>query len=139
MQHQQHEQYQQQQQQQQFLPPPLPPGWIAATAPDSGRVYYANPTTGETSWDPPVVIPPPLPPPPVVMQQPQPAPKPFNNELEISAGKIADMCRMQPRHGEQYQSPLESHLLSAQPPHVEEARLEIRLATLYDQLKRQSL
>lgn len=42
--------------------PPLPPGWIPATDPISGNIYYANPSTGETSWQPP----PPPPPPPVV-------------------------------------------------------------------------
>lgn len=45
-------------------PPPLPPGWVAATDPLSGNIYYANPTTGETSWQPP----PPLAPPPVVFE-----------------------------------------------------------------------
>jgi len=42
---------------------PLPPRWVVATDPTSGRVYYANPTTGETQWTPP-----PLPPPPQVIQ-----------------------------------------------------------------------
>lgn len=31
----------------------LPPGWVEATDPKSGRRYYANPTTRETRWDPP--------------------------------------------------------------------------------------
>lgn len=31
----------------------LPPGWVEATDPKSGRKYYANPTTRETRWDPP--------------------------------------------------------------------------------------
>ena len=39
--------------------PPLPPGWELATDPASGRTYYADPETGESSWTPP-----PLPPPP---------------------------------------------------------------------------
>jgi WW domain. len=34
-------------------PPPLPPGWIPTTDPVSGNIYYANPSTGETSWQPP--------------------------------------------------------------------------------------
>mmetsp|Transcript_2481 Transcript_2481/g.3479 ORF Transcript_2481/g.3479 Transcript_2481/m.3479 type:complete len:151 (+) Transcript_2481:99-551(+) len=42
---------------------PLPPRWVVATDPTSGRVYYASPTTGETQWTPP-----PLPPPPQVIQ-----------------------------------------------------------------------
>lgn len=109
---------------QQQPPQPLPPGWMAVTDPVSGRVYYANPTTGQTSWEPPMLAPPPPPPPP----------KLAFNELHVSAGNVADMCHLPNR--EPYR-PLESHLLSAQPPHTEEARLEIRMATLYDQLKRQ--
>lgn len=31
----------------------LPPGWMQATDPASGRIYYCNPTTKETRWDPP--------------------------------------------------------------------------------------
>ena len=38
---------------------PLPPGWVQATDPNSGRIYYANPLTKETRWDPPP--PPPTP------------------------------------------------------------------------------
>lgn len=118
--------------QKQHAPPPLlPPGWMAVTDPVSGRVYFANPTTGQTSWEPPRVAPPP---PPVL--PPPPPPKPAFNELHVSAGKMADVCHMHPNR-EPYR-PLESHLFSVQSPHTEEARLEIRMATLYDQLKRQS-
>lgn len=31
----------------------LPPGWIQANDPQTGRIYYCNPTTKETQWDPP--------------------------------------------------------------------------------------
>ena len=31
----------------------LPEGWIAAIDPDTNETYYANPSTGETSWDTP--------------------------------------------------------------------------------------
>ncbi|KAL7579856.1 hypothetical protein ACA910_004868 [Epithemia clementina (nom. ined.)] len=31
----------------------LPPGWVALQDPGSGRTYYANQTTGESSWDKP--------------------------------------------------------------------------------------
>jgi WW domain len=33
--------------------PELPPGWVEATDPSSGNIYYANPTTKETRWDRP--------------------------------------------------------------------------------------
>jgi WW domain len=38
--------------------PPLPPGWTLAVDPSSGRTYYANATTGESSWVPPSWPPP---------------------------------------------------------------------------------
>lgn len=31
----------------------LPPGWVALKDPSSGRSYYANQTTGETTWEKP--------------------------------------------------------------------------------------
>ncbi len=31
----------------------LPKGWIAVTDPSSGQVYFANPGTGESSWEMP--------------------------------------------------------------------------------------
>eukprot|EP00804_Cyclotella_cryptica_P019139 CCRYP_017808-RA/>CCRYP_017808-RA protein AED:0.03 eAED:0.03 QI:206/1/1/1/0.5/0.33/3/325/334 len=43
--------------------PPLPPGWEQAFDPSSGRHYFANRSTGETSWEPPLPPPPPPPPP----------------------------------------------------------------------------
>jgi WW domain len=43
--------------------PPLPLGWTTAIDPSSGRLYYANATTGESSWVPPSLpLPPPSPP-----------------------------------------------------------------------------
>lgn len=39
-------------------PHALPSDWIVATDPSTGKTYFANPTTGETSW-----VPPPPPPP----------------------------------------------------------------------------
>ncbi|CAJ1362841.1 unnamed protein product [Effrenium voratum] len=38
----------------------LPEGW-SAYQDDQGRTYYANPSTGETSWDPPAPVAPALP------------------------------------------------------------------------------
>ena len=32
----------------------LPPGWLEATDPGSGRSYYVNMQTGTTQWEPPV-------------------------------------------------------------------------------------
>ncbi|GMH60232.1 hypothetical protein TL16_g03004 [Triparma laevis f. inornata] len=56
---QQHNPYAQQQQQTQPAPTPpaqsnaLPPGWIAMQDPTSGRTYYANQQTGQTTWETP--------------------------------------------------------------------------------------
>lgn len=49
----------------------LPPGWIAAIDPSSGKTYYANSTTGKSSWTPPasITIRAPPPPPPRLLQQ----------------------------------------------------------------------
>ena len=33
----------------------LPPGWVEATDPSSGKVYYCNPKTRETTWERPTV------------------------------------------------------------------------------------
>lgn len=33
----------------------LPPGWIEARDPNSGQIYYANPTTKESSWEIPTI------------------------------------------------------------------------------------
>ena len=37
-------------------PQPLPPGWVEATDPSSGKVYYCNPHTRETKWERPTVL-----------------------------------------------------------------------------------
>lgn len=52
----------------------LAAGWIALQDPSSGRTYYANQTTGQTSWEMPVAAPAPAPvpqQPPVAYSQPQ--------------------------------------------------------------------
>ena len=33
--------------------PPLPPGWIATPDPNTGRTYFVNTMTNQTSWTPP--------------------------------------------------------------------------------------
>jgi len=43
----------QQQQQQQQQQQPLPPGWVEAKDPSSGKVYFCNPQTRETKWERP--------------------------------------------------------------------------------------
>jgi len=73
------------------IPPPsthlqLPPGWITANDPISGNVYYANPGTGETSWQPPAaaaIIPPPPPPPPLRLPPPSQHHIPQNGSSSI--------------------------------------------------------
>lgn len=41
-------------QQQQLVQPPLPQGWVEATDPNSGKIYYCNPHTRETKWERPI-------------------------------------------------------------------------------------
>ncbi|KAG7364285.1 WW domain containing protein [Nitzschia inconspicua] len=53
-QHQDQQQHHHQQYSDHSHPPTLPPGWVEATDPSSGRTYFANPTTQETQWDRPV-------------------------------------------------------------------------------------
>ncbi|KAK1739842.1 protein transport protein SEC31-like protein [Skeletonema marinoi] len=57
-------QQQQQQQETQQSSSGLPNGWVALQDPSSGRTYYANQNTGESSWDPPVAASPALAPQP---------------------------------------------------------------------------
>jgi hypothetical protein len=59
---------------------PLPPGWFAVTDPSSGNTYYANPATGESSWDRPKVIA--APPPKVEEVEPPPPPPPADDDDE---------------------------------------------------------
>jgi hypothetical protein len=44
--------------------PQLPPGWVETIDPNTGRYYYANATTGESSWDLPRLQEQHFPPPP---------------------------------------------------------------------------
>jgi len=55
--------------------PPLLPGWLAVQDPTSGQTYYANQSTGEASWEPPLA-PAPQPAPAATSYEAQPAPNP---------------------------------------------------------------
>mmetsp|Transcript_6426 Transcript_6426/g.9394 ORF Transcript_6426/g.9394 Transcript_6426/m.9394 type:complete len:1079 (-) Transcript_6426:103-3339(-) len=52
----QHNQVQQQQYHPRTSSDALPPGWMALQDPASGRTYYANQSTGESSWEKPMVV-----------------------------------------------------------------------------------
>ena len=59
-------------------PNALPPGWMALQDPASGQYYYANQTTGETTWDRPHV--------PLVVSQPAPTPQPAQTHEQPNGG-----------------------------------------------------
>lgn len=61
--------------------PPLPPGWEQAHDPATGRPYYANRSTGETSWEPPPYFPPPPPPPPAGILHPPPPEQQYSQQF----------------------------------------------------------
>lgn len=93
---QQQQQVQQQQQQVQQQPqqtpanPGLPPGWLAMQDPGSGRTYYANQQTGQTTWDPPPMPMPAAPiPEPQVIQPPVQATTP-NKSFTGGAANLAN-------------------------------------------------
>ena len=52
----QHIQAESRQQSQHQIQPELPPGWVQATDPTSGKTYYCNPQTRETKWERPTVV-----------------------------------------------------------------------------------
>jgi len=61
------------------LAPQLPEGWIALQDPSSGKTYYANQTTGQTSWDPPAgatSV-------PIPQTAPAPAPQPTQRQYSM--------------------------------------------------------
>lgn len=79
------------------VPPPtpsLPPGWVSAVDPASGRPYYYNATSGVTQWEPPAaaVPAPPLPPEPAppLPSTPAPAPAPAAADERWRSGQGAD-------------------------------------------------
>lgn len=104
-QQQQYDQQQQQQQQQlgqqqQAYPAPvggggdeLPPGWVALQDPTSGMTYYANQTTGETTWDRP--------------QPPAPAPvaQPAYSTPQAAFGASQQQQQFQPQEQQTRQDP----------------------------------
>ena len=100
-------QHPQQQQQPPLFPPPptpssqilLPPGWMSVIDPASGRTYYANPTTGQTSWEPPSLSLPPPPPPP-------PPPPSAVNPQGLTLNTSNDHLQYNPHH---YNAPQLNH------------------------------
>ena len=149
--------------------PALPPGWITANDPVSGRIYYANASTGQTSWDPPpppVVLPPPTIPttttasvvtnnnsnmlvPTVTRMMTMEQQEPNKVELpNLSGGMIADLIHIQQTNSQNnnnqdistnnpYDNPIHIPTLpiTAQPPHIEPGRVEIRMHALFRQLQ----
>ena len=77
------QQQQPQQQETQQSSSGLPLGWVALQDPGSGRTYYANQNTGETSWDPPVAASPALAPQPQPTYA-QPAASPTYNSQPVA-------------------------------------------------------
>ena len=50
----------------------LPGGWQAGTDGDSGKTYYYNSATGESSWEPPA----------------RPKPEDFQNVMQVNRGRL---------------------------------------------------
>ena len=88
----------------------LPPGWVAAADPASGRTYYVDTARGVTQWHPPAMPKPVLPPPP----PPQPRPP---LPLPASAGFVIPTPPAGYEYGAQYGAlPAYSALPDGMPP-----------------------
>ena len=88
----------------------LPPGWVAAADPASGRTYYVDTARGVTQWHPPAMPKPALPPPP----PPQPRPP---LPLPASAGFVIPTPPAGYEYGAQYGAlPAYSALPDGMPP-----------------------
>ncbi|GFH47695.1 predicted protein [Chaetoceros tenuissimus] len=85
--------------------PPLPPGWVLAQDPQ-GRPYYANPSTGESSWTPVLpsvnMVPIPSIPPPPPMKQPT-----FTPSLNASGLVVPSAKALLAKHESQSNVPIE--------------------------------
>ena len=64
----------------------LPPGWSSAIDPNSGRTYYVNSATGQTTWEPPASAPPPANPPPP--PGPPPSGEKWNEVRDPNTGRV---------------------------------------------------
>eukprot|EP00928_Gymnodinium_smaydae_P080507 TRINITY_DN64192_c1_g1_i1.p2 TRINITY_DN64192_c1_g1~~TRINITY_DN64192_c1_g1_i1.p2 ORF type:complete len:275 (-),score=66.97 TRINITY_DN64192_c1_g1_i1:152-976(-) len=64
----------------------LPPGWEAVSDPASGKIYYCNRATGESSWTPPAA-PAAAPPPPMMAPQPGMLPPGWETAQDPASGK----------------------------------------------------
>ena len=64
----------------------LPPGWSSAIDPNSGRTYYVNSATGQTTWEPPAAAPPPANPPPP--PGPPPSGEKWNEVRDPNTGRV---------------------------------------------------
>jgi len=92
--------------------PQLQPGWERANDPVSGRPYYANRSTGETSWEPPYFPPPPPPQPNHNMLMQQPSYHPSQHQQVTSQSLPADYMAMQSsnfNNNTQYHQPNHQH------------------------------
>lgn len=144
--------------------PPLPPGWIIAKDPQ-GRPYYANPSTGESSWTPPVpsvnAVPIASIPPPPPMKQPAFTPSLNASglivpsakallakhesksdvpiELTLTGGMIADLVSIQNENeGKETYQEIDVETMSPT-SYIEpmvESRLEARMLGLKDALRK---
>mmetsp|Transcript_20539 Transcript_20539/g.30431 ORF Transcript_20539/g.30431 Transcript_20539/m.30431 type:complete len:949 (-) Transcript_20539:2897-5743(-) len=79
----------------------LPPGWMALQDPTSGMTYYANQTTGETTWEKPVAAPAPAP-----MPAPAPAPMAQNNHAAYGTQAQHQPAQQQQTQPAQVQQPV---------------------------------
>ena len=64
----------------------LPPGWSSAIDPNSGRTYYVNSATGQTTWEPPAAAPPAANPPPP--PGPPPSGEKWNEVRDPNTGRV---------------------------------------------------
>jgi len=78
----------------------LPPGWAALQDPSSGRTYYANQSTGESSWEKPQMAPAPAAPQPTGIAHAA-APRADDNASQHStASRTSKTAKLVSRYGD---------------------------------------